>query len=78
MFSKKSGMHPAVQIVAAVFGVLLFLASLAALAGIYYTHMVGGGATFGTTTASLSIIAFSVSIYVLHSCLCCPNCGISK
>ncbi|MBU0458725.1 hypothetical protein KJ652_00245 [Patescibacteria group bacterium] len=55
--------------------VLMFLAMLAALAGIYETHFVGAGATFGTTGASLSIIAFAITSHLwVRSLSCCMGC----
>ncbi|MDP7247181.1 MAG: hypothetical protein QF741_00990 [Candidatus Peribacteraceae bacterium] len=45
---------------------------LASLAGIYETHFVGAGATFGTTGASLAIIAFAITSHLwIKSMACC-------
>ncbi len=55
-----------------VINVLTFLAMLASLAGIYETHFVGAGATFGTTGASLAIIAFAITSHLwIKSMACC-------
>jgi len=55
--------------------VLSFLAILASLAGIYQTHFVGGGATFGTTTASLSLMAFVATTMLFFKTVksCCDD-----
>jgi len=54
---------------------IAFLAVLSSLAGIYQTHFVGGGATFGTTTASLSLLAFVATIMLFLKSLreCCEE-----
>ena len=55
--------------------ILMFIAAFAALTGVYKTHLVAGGATFGTTTASLSLIAFAITSHVWLKSLtmCCDN-----
>lgn len=40
----------------------LFLVTIASLVGIYQTHIVAGGAQFGSTSGSLAILAFTVSV----------------
>ncbi|MBI2117988.1 hypothetical protein HYT95_03755 [Candidatus Peregrinibacteria bacterium] len=52
---------------------LLFLAAVAALAGVYKAHFLGGGMVFGTTSGSLSILAFSVTatLWAKFMCHCC-------
>ena len=66
------GLLRAVQLVICA---LAFLAVLSSLAGIYQTHFVGGGATFGTTTASLSLIAFVATTMLFFKSLkkCCDE-----
>ena len=70
---KKSGNPGTLQAMQWVVCVLMFLAMLASIAGIYETHFVGAGATFGTTGASLSLVAFAITAYVwlrtLTNCL---------
>jgi len=52
--------------------VLMFLAMLASVAGIYETHFIGAGATFGTTGSSLSLIAFAITATAwLRTLSCC-------
>lgn len=52
--------------------VLLFLATLAALVGVYETHVITGSDAsrtviqFGSTSGSLAIIAFVISVMALH------------
>ncbi len=41
---------------------LLLLVTIASLVGIYQTHIVAGGAQFGSTSGSLAIIAFVASV----------------
>ena len=53
---------------AAVCKILFFVvavAELAALVGLYQAHFGVGGATFGSTTGSLSIVALAVNTVVL-------------
>lgn len=57
----KSGCSAACVLVKWVVALLLFLVALASLAGIYQTHIVAGGAQFGSTSGSLAILAFVAS-----------------
>ena len=72
------------QILNWVITVLLFFAALAALTGMYKAHFVAGGATFGSTTGSMSIIAFSISVMLWKKqmekcCKCaCTMCTPEK
>jgi len=55
---------------------LLFLATLAALVGVYKAHFLSTGATFGTTSGSLALVAFTLSLTLWaksasHCCGCC-------
>jgi len=55
--------NPQLQMVLdTVVSVFLFLTALAALVGVYKAHIATGGATFGSTTGSLSLIAFAISV----------------
>lgn len=56
---------------------LLFLAALGALVGMYKAHFLGGGMVFGTTSGSLSILAFSVTLtlWAKFMCHCCGCMG---
>ncbi|MDD5623333.1 MAG: hypothetical protein PHI23_01325 [Candidatus Peribacteraceae bacterium] len=41
---------------------LLFLASVAAFAGVYRVHFDMSGSTFGSTNSSLSLMAFAIAV----------------
>lgn len=62
MFSKKSPHKPACLVTHIVVGALLFLASIAALLGVYMSHVLSTGLTFGTSSGSLSLIAFAICV----------------
>ncbi|MCF7844335.1 MAG: hypothetical protein K9M03_00715 [Kiritimatiellales bacterium] len=67
--SNNSGMLQTLQWVVSV---LMFLAMLAAIAGVYETHFIGSGATFGTTGASLSLLTFAITAHLwIRSLACC-------
>ncbi len=54
--------------------ILLFLTSIAALIGVYETHVVSGGVQFGSTSGSLAILAFTVSIMAWgKKMVCCMS-----
>ena len=53
--------------------ILLTIALIAAILGVYKTHLVQGGATFGTTTGSLSLIAFAIVSSVWGKLMCCKE-----
>jgi hypothetical protein len=61
--SKASVCSPACVIVKWVVALALFLVSIASLVGIYQTHVVAGGAQFGSTSGSLAILAFTASAF---------------
>jgi len=72
MFGKKSKDGDPFTSVYWVVTVLLFLAMLAAAIGVYKSHFLSSGATFGTTSGSLSIIAFVISLmFWSKACGCC-------
>lgn len=60
-------------------GLLLF-ASVLALMGVYQAHVQPDGLYFGTANTSLSIIAFSVSIYlwIMQMKSCGADCDVCK
>jgi hypothetical protein len=62
-----------------VLSVFLLLATLAALAGVYKAHVLTSGAVFGSTSGSLAIIAFVISLSLFGKALkqCCV-CSCSK
>lgn len=51
--------------VVAVIGVLAGVASLAALAGVYMSHFLSEGLTFGTAEGSLALMALGFNLFVL-------------
>lgn len=56
--------------------VVYLLTTVAAGVGVYKAHMLMAGATFGTSNGSLSLIAFAISISLLHkACKKCCGCG---
>ena len=60
--SKSSAMCTVCNIVTWVGMVLLALTTIAALVGVYKAHMLTGGAAFGTTNGSLSLLALAVNL----------------
>jgi ABC-type bacteriocin/lantibiotic exporter with double-glycine peptidase domain len=44
---------------------LLFLTALVALIGVYFSHVLTTGVAFGTSSGSLAIIAFVLSVLAL-------------
>lgn len=62
-----------------VFGLLL-LTTLASLVGVYKSHFISAGATFGSTSGSLALIAFAINVMFLVKAMkhCCPcnTCSI--
>ena len=54
-----------------VVALLLLLVSIAAGMGIYQTHIVAGGAQFGSTSGSLAIIAFTISVMAWSKQMVC-------
>ena len=57
---------------------LLTIAELMAIYGVFKAHVVAGGATFGGTISSYSLIAFALVTAVWmkagHTMLCCGAC----
>ena len=53
--------------------ILLLLVVVASAMGVYSTLFVNGGATFGTSAASLALLSFAVSLHILLACMngCC-------
>ena len=60
---------------------LLLLSTLASLKGVYVAHFGVGGATFGSSNASLALVAFAINVTVfvkvlgcvLRMCDCCEK-----
>jgi hypothetical protein len=79
-FRKKSPHCGACLVCQVVVAILLFLASVAALVGVYKSHVLSSGFAFGTTSGSLSLIAFAVSVTLwmsqMRNCVSkCEACG---
>ena len=56
-------------------GLLLLVTSIAAAMGAYTAHFAAGGATFGTTTGSLSLIALAINVTLFAKTMtCCCVC----
>lgn len=60
-------------------GAFLLLAAIASVIGAYVAHFSVSGASFGTTTGSLSLIALvaSLTVFVKHMQACC-GCSCEK
>lgn len=58
----------------AVLGVFAALTSLAALAGVYMSHFLSEGLTFGTAEGSLALVALAINLFLLkkmsEACAC--------
>lgn len=72
------------KVVGLILGILVLVAMIASLIGLYNAHMVGGVWTFGTTEGSLSLLAFAFAAFVFKKCMAmcpcrskgmCPGCG---
>ena len=59
---KTATCSPACVVVKWVVALALSLVTIASLVGIYQTHIVAGGAPFGSTSGSLAILAFVASV----------------
>lgn len=60
---------------------ILTLAEIAALIAVYKAHFGIGGATFGSTTGSLSIMALAINtaVWTKYGKMHCPgNCSTGK
>lgn len=79
-FSKKAPHTPACMVVHLVVSAILFLASLAALVGMYKAHFMPEGMTFGTSAGSLSLIALGATLTLwLHQMKnCLMECEVCK
>lgn len=71
--SKSSAMCTVCMVITWVIGVLVLLAAVASIVGVYKAHFLGGGATFGTTNGSLSLIALAVNLaFLVKVMMHCP------
>lgn len=56
----------------------LGLATIASLLGVYKAHFLSTGLAFGTTSGSLALIAFAITLVAfskaVHSCCPCSGC----
>ncbi len=57
---------------------VLFLASLASLAGVYQVHFGGAGAIFGSTGGSFSLIALGINLSLWGKWMCRCLCSSEK
>ncbi|MEI8230903.1 MAG: hypothetical protein WCG83_07265 [Candidatus Peregrinibacteria bacterium] len=59
---------------------LLFLATMAAAVGTYNAHFGAGEPVYGSTSDSLAIIAFVISLMLFRKslCHCCGSCAVKK
>lgn len=77
---KKSGMCLLCEWMSIILTALAAISSLAALAGLYKAHVMSSGIVFGTSGASLSIIALILSLMFLKKncdeCMC--ECKVPK
>lgn len=56
-----------------VIAVIILLSAIASVIGVYKAHFLAGGATFGTTNGSLSIMAMVVSLaFLAKMMMYCP------
>jgi len=53
--------------------ILAFLAMAASLIGVYQTHITGAGAHFGTTPASMALIAFALTTHLWIKTMTCDG-----
>jgi hypothetical protein len=74
-FGKKSPHKTGCMIFHMIIAVLLFLAMIAALVGVYMTHFLSTGLVFGTTSGSLAITAFAIATAVFIKAMksCCDG-----
>lgn len=61
-------------------GLLFVLVAVASAIGVYMTHVTPAGWVFGTTEASMALIAFSLAVFFAHKtfrkmCGCGKGCG---
>lgn len=76
ILKKKSG-KPAspYAVLRGVVVLLLLLTSLAAMMGVMNTIFTPRGPMYGSSGASLALIAFAINIAFLSKLLCCSGCG---
>ncbi len=67
----------ACAIIGKIFLLLVTLTEVATAYGVYMTHFAAGGATFGSTTASLSLIAFAINtgVWLKLGKMQCKSCS---
>jgi hypothetical protein len=78
---KKAPHKPGCMVVHVIVAALLLLLSLAALVGVYKSHVLLDGLAFGTTSGSLAIIAFVAAVMAfmrqMKACSCkCDVCSV--
>ena len=81
MFKKKSPHAGACMVLHVVVSVILFIAAVAAVMGVYKAHVLSNGLAFGTTSGSLAIVALAVVLHVwmkqMIACVTkCEACGV--
>lgn len=76
MFKKKSAHVGACMALHAVVAVILFVAAIAAVVGVYKAHVLSSGLAFGTTSGSLSIMALSLVLtcWMKQTIACVTKC----
>ena len=57
---------------------ILFLSTLASLAGVYQVHFGGAGSTFGSMNGSLSLIALGINLTLWAKWMCRCLCTCEK
>jgi hypothetical protein len=77
-FHKKAPHKPGCMVMHLVLAGLLLLAAVASLLGVYLSHFLESGLTFGTSAGSLSLIAFTFTVTMfLHQLKACmTSCEI--
>ena len=77
-FHKKSPHATGCMVGHMVVAAIMLLLVLASVLGVYKTHMLSEGLTFGTSQASLAIVAFVLAVKGLHHTLksCYTKCEI--
>ena len=77
MFQKKSNNDCLFDVFEKLVALVLFVTTIIAFVGMYKAHVLNAGLTFGTTSGSLSIIAFLLSFLMcIKQFQCC--CKIDK
>ncbi|MDD4628589.1 MAG: hypothetical protein PHE68_04330 [Candidatus Peribacteraceae bacterium] len=57
---------------------VLFLTTLASLAGVYQVLFGGGGATFGSSNGSLALIALAINLMLWSKTMCRCLCSCEQ